>query len=133
MGYEEDDDLDYGYVSYEYDVRKERPNNVDSILKMVQWKDECCKNKNQDNIDMAAEVANNNCTHYMCEHGEHGFDSYQDCFRSAMDISEIKDKCFNNAINEMIAVLASTPLAGKPSIDLAKRMYEIYLNSEVKI
>jgi len=36
MGYEEDDDLDYGYVPYEYAVRKERPNNVDSILKMVQ-------------------------------------------------------------------------------------------------
>lgn len=133
MGCEEDDDLDYGYVSYEYDVRKERPIKVDCILKMVQLKDKSCENKNQDNIDMAAKVANDNCTHYMCEHGEHGFDSYQDCFRSAMCVSKIKDKCFNDAINEMIAVLASTPLAGKPSIDLAKRMYEIYLNGEVKI
>lgn len=81
MGYEEDDDLDYGYVPYEYDVRKERPIEVDSTLKMAQW----------------------------------------------------KDKCFNNAINVMIAELASTPLAGKPSIDLAKKMYEVYLNGEVKI
>lgn len=105
MGCEEDDDLDYGYASYEYDVRKE----------------------------MAAKVSNDNCTHYMCEHGEHGFDSYQDCFKSAIYVSKIKDKCFNNAINLMIAELASTPLAGKPSIDLAKKMYEVYLNGEVKI
>lgn len=40
------------------------------------------------------EIANNNCTHANCSHGEHYFTSELDCYKAAMEMAEYKDKYY---------------------------------------
>lgn len=43
------------------------------------------------NEDKSREIANNNCTHANCSHGEHYFTSELDCYKAAMEMAEWKD------------------------------------------
>lgn len=44
------------------------------------------------NEEKAREIAFNNCSHVGCSHGEHYFDSTEDCYNSAIIMAEWKEK-----------------------------------------
>lgn len=46
------------------------------------------------NEEKAIEIANNNCTHAHCSHGEHYFTSVGDCYRAAKEMAAWKDEQF---------------------------------------
>lgn len=43
------------------------------------------------NEEKSREIANDNCTHANCSHGEHYFTSELDCYKAAMEMAEWKD------------------------------------------